>query len=541
MVIQHNLSALNSHRHMGINNRDTAGALEKLSSGLKVNRAADDAAGLAISEKMRGQIRGLGMAEQNTEHAVDLIKTAEGGLNETHAILQRMRELSVQASNGTYQDDDREQITLEFDALKEEVSRIAQSTHYNGIKLLDGSLGTSEVEGNPVSATDPLNKVNQSTFDIELMGVASNGAFATSAGSVNANFNVSLDSSGNLKFSSAFLPGAAIDGSGFLTFSDGTNSVSTDPVAVDVGKLKELLANLNCYDPTKAMDFTISSSALTLGTADYSMTDLNSSNTGFSEIGINISSATPGPAQEGKHSIEIARSGNSYTLSIKSSGGTVSQVVTLDQLRSGVNLGGVNFQVTSSKKFEESLKGGNISVDNLETKFINKRAPDGPYVFDFGDVELFVENSIVFQIGANGGEDQRVRMQIQNMGPEALGLKADDVLPDGTIVDPGISLEEAKITPIEEANLAIEIISRATQQVSAQRADLGAMQNRLEHTLNNLGVTKENLTAAESVIRDTDMAAAMVEFTRTNILVQAGQAMLAQANQLPQGVLQLLR
>ena len=196
------------------------------------------------------------------------------------------------------------------------------------------------------------------------------------------------------------------------------------------------------------MDFTISSSALTLGTADYSMTYLNSSNTGFSEIGINISSATPGPAQEGKHSIEIARSGNSYTLSIKSSGGTVSQVVTLDQLRSGVNLGGVNFQVTSSKKFEESLKGGNISVDNLETKFINKRAPDGPYVFDFGDVELFVENSIVFQIGANGGEDQRVRMQIQNMGPEALGLKADDVLPDGTIVDPGISLEEAKITPI---------------------------------------------------------------------------------------------
>jgi len=147
MVIQHNISALNSHRQLGLNNSATSKNLEKLASGYKINRAGDDAAGLAISEKMRGQIRGLAMAEQNANNGISLIQTAEGGLNETHAILQRMRELAVQSANGTYKDEvDRENLDKEVQALKSEITRIAESTHYNGIKLLDGSMGTGTME-----------------------------------------------------------------------------------------------------------------------------------------------------------------------------------------------------------------------------------------------------------------------------------------------------------------------------------------------------------------------------------------------------------
>ena len=295
MVIQHNISAMNAHRNMGINNSGTAKNLEKLSSGFKINRAGDDAAGLAISEKMRGQIRGLAMAEQNTSNGISLIQTAEGGLNETHAILQRMRELAVQSSNGTYQDDDRAQLAKEFDALKSEIDRIAESTHYNGKKLLDGSMDKNNVDGE----------------------------------------------------------------------------------------------------------------ALTL------------------------------------------------------------------------------------------------------------------------------------QIGANGGADQRVELNIANMDTKSIGIASYTDEDDNVV--PAENLDSASIANMASANKAIEIISAATDQVSGQRAELGAMQNRLEHTLNNLGTAKENLTAAESSIRDVDMAKEMMEFTKNNILNQASQAMLAQANQLPQGVLQLLR
>lgn len=272
MRIQHNINALNSLRQLGTNNTNTGKNLEKLSSGFRINRAGDDAAGLAISEKMRAQINGLEMASKNAEDGISLIQTAEGGLNETHAILQRMRELSVQAANGTNQDEDLDSIQAEIDALAEEIDRIADSTKFNGISLLNG--------------------------DIESTGV---------------------------------------------TFQIGS------------------------------------------GSKDF----------------------------------------ESVTLTIS------------------------------------AMKASDLGVDSLDVK--------------------------------------------------------------------------------TDAKAAIDSLDTAIADVSSARANLGAMQNRLEHTINNLGVTSENLTAAESRIRDVDMAKEMMSYTKNNILTQAAQAMLAQANQQPQGVLQLLQ
>lgn len=312
MRIQHNIAALNTHRNLGMNQAASAKNLEKLSSGYKINRAGDDAAGLAISEKMRGQINGLDMASKNANDGISLIQTAEGALNETHAILQRMRELSVQSANDTNVTADREALQLEINSLAKEITRISTDTEFNTQKLLTGSFG-----GKIVSGAD---------FDI------------------------------------------------------------------------------------------------------------------------NMATATGGK---------------------------------------------------------------------------------------------------VFHIGANSS--QNIKLSIGNMSATALGVKAlknDEVatdataitVPDGQKIGEGIN-----VSTQSAANNSITTIDAALNRVSETRASLGAVQNRLEHTINNLGTTAENLTAAESRIRDTDMAAEMMAFTKNNILTQAAQSMLAQANQQPQGVLSLLQ
>ena len=359
MIIQHNLPAMNSHRNLGINSAGTSKNLEKLSSGYRVNRAGDDAAGLAISEKMRGQIRGLDMSTRNAQNGVSLIQTAEGALNETHAILQRMRELAVQSSNGTYQEEvDRENLDKEVQALKSEIERISSSTHYNGIKLIDGSMD------------DPDN-------------------ISTAVGA------------------------------GFHNAPVTTNFVNHVP---------------------------------------NSMTELKITGVGGQ--------------------------------------GLVAAAATLTK------------------------------IDGISTVTVEK---------------------MTFQIGANGSADQRVQLSVQNMGIWNLGdrnyASAAALSQQGGAYSAlqGGQVAYVDISTREMANDSIRVLDAAINQVSATRADLGAMQNRLEHTINNLGVAKENLQSAESSIRDVDMAKEMMEFTKNNILTQASQSMLAQANTLPQNVLQLLR
>jgi len=421
MIIQHNLPAMNSHRQLSINNSATAKNLEKLSSGYRVNRAGDDAAGLAISEKMRGQIRGLAMATQNAQNGISLIQTAEGGLNETHAILQRMRELAVQSANGTYHDlVDRENIAKEVAALKSEMDRIASSTHYNGIKLLDGTMGG--VAGDPATGrfgdedlTDVLIRIGSG------LEITDDDLLAELAG------------------------------------SDATVTISTIRTPIDDVEFNDkIITNVQIGDKSYTTRIEDNGDSLegTLYNAD----------------GVSI----------GKIAL-----------------GTVNGVISGLKL----NAGGDGLQAyadPTTALAEGAMYAGNSS-------------------------------KLVFQIGANGSADQRVGLHVANMSSGMLGIPTE-----GMVNNISVATREA-------ANEAIKIIDAATNQVSGTRADLGALQNRLEHTINNLGVTRENLQQAEASIRDVDMAKEMMEFTKNNILVQASQAMLAQSNQLPQGVLQLLR
>ena len=397
MIIQHNISAMNAHRQLATNNSNVAKSLEKLSSGYRINRAGDDAAGLAISEKMRGQISGLKQATRNAQDGISLIQTAEGALQETHSILQRMRELAVQSANGTYDDGvDRVNLNKEVEALKSEIDRISQSTEFNGQKLLDGTMGGY--------ATDAISGVSISIKG----GHLANDEIAA---------NIAVDAAGVVTVDTSTATGgglAAGDLTGSFTLVSSNNGVSTFRyTAAADGSTTQ--AELDAYE---GLEFTVV--------------------------------AQKDPANPGQFL----------------------PVATGD---------------------------GDITIDG-----------DGG-------------QGVTFQIGANGSADQRVTLAVNDMSSSGIGV--DDI----------------SIASREDANDAIATIDAAINMVSGTRADLGALQNRLDHTINNLGVTKENLTASESRIRDVDMADEMMTYTKNNILTQAAQAMLAQANTLPQGVLQLLQ
>lgn len=381
MRINNNLMALNTHRQLGITNNNGAKSMEKLSSGYRINRAGDDAAGLAISEKMRGQIRGLKQASRNAQDGISLIQTAEGALTEVHAMAQRMRELVVQANNDTNTNDDLTEIQKELDQLKEEITRVGNKTEFNTKTLLNGSLGVQAADGNI------------------------NIADLTAAG-------VSLDVSGvktgsTLEFT--------LDGTNSISVSDGTTTQQIDinPQDIKAG------ATLN-----------------------------------FDKVGLKMS------------------------------------------FGADVNL-------------DTGINGGSLNTGTVTT----------------------TGNQIKFQIGAN--EDTTLNISINDMRANELGKGAS-----GDVA----SLDAVNVTSAGKGfDENIKVIDQAIKEVSAQRSQLGAWQNRLEHTIKNLDTSSENLQAAESRIRDVDMAKEMMEFTKNNILQQAAQAMLAQANQAPQGVLQLLR
>mgnify|MGYP001008460885 CR=1 FL=1 len=393
MRIQHNINALNSLRQLGANNTATGKNLEKLSSGYKINRAGDNAAGLAISEKMRGQINGLEQAQQNANDGISLIQTAEGGLNETHSILQKMRTIAVQSANGTYQDDvDRENLNKEVDALKSEIDRISSSTHFNKINLLDGNLGGYK--------TDAITAGTSNITNISIKG-------------------------GNLAIADDVIIDTDTAGTLGITSIGGTS-----------------LTDLN----TAGITFTV---------------DGDATKSGIITIKANVANTATVANKEKYDGLEI-------TIAVGEGG-------------SKAEAANVTADITAASK------------------------------------------GLTFQIGANGSDDQQVSLVVGDMSST------------------GLNVNNISVATQNGANAAIAAIDDAINTVSGTRADLGALQNRLEHTVNNLGVTNENLTAAESRIRDVDMAKEMMEYTKNNILSQAAQAMLAQANQQPQGVLQLLQ
>lgn len=557
MVVQHNLNAINANNKMNINVSGTKKSTEKLSSGLQINRAGDNAAGLAISEKMRSQIRGLSQATKNANDGISLIQTAEGGLNETHAILQRMRELAVQSANGTYQDDtDREAIQLEVDALKSEIDRISTSTEYNGMKLLDGSLGGSKAV---TEFGAKYGVVDADSTDLAGSILTSNvgGALVSvKLGATKGGEAATWDSTGK-KLELNLVKGQTYTQDDIDKLIANADSRKTDGIVADLSvKLKNGVMTATTADETTAtaagVRATAAAKAFTNATTGVGMISSPISGQGDS---ISITSNSYGAdsrkiafasdSAAGKEYVEVldadtegAKDGT-YVLHL-STGKEYTEKDIEDLLKSeGLDY---SIEITDAAgndpdgektiKFDTTQKTAAYTKRNGNTAgtFAAAAAGTGAVVFTMGngagigkeDVAT-TGKGLTFQIGANGVEDQRVTLNVNDMSSKAIGVANADV-----------STQDA-------ANKAIEMVDSAVKTVSMQRAGLGALQNRLEYTVNNLTTTNENLTAAESQIRDTDMATEMINYTKNNILQQASQAMLAQANQQPQAILQLLQ
>ena len=550
MIVQHNMSAMNANRMLGITNSSLAKSTEKLSSGYKINRAADDAAGLSISEKMRSQIRGLNKASDNAQDGISLIQTAEGALNESHAILQRMRELSVQASNGTETDDDREAVQKEISQLQDELTRISSTTEFNTMKLLDGSLGGGS------SATGI--KVDASVSNTALAAgalkttAAANGKYTSAAVTADATAMSAGDTTSltvnflnekgeqdsitvNLKYKDATT----------LVSEDGSReyTVATAGKASDEEKAKAFLAELK--QTSLADDFTITKDAAaqklifdakTAGTETSRILSTSESNIKagvFKQSAANAATDTQAPAdayQSIKADVKAYKGGattniDDYIFTVNGERFMYATADGVAALKSKTDYSDVNFVKTGADDVAEddakamasliSAKTGiNAEIDANETTTVDLKPSASSSTAGKG---------MTLQIGANEG--QTMSFSIDDMSAKSLGV-------DGNKVD---------LATQSGAQKATTTIDAAIKKVSAQRSKLGAVQNRLEHTIANLDTASENTQTSESRIRDTDMAEEMVAYSKNNILLQAGQSMLAQANQSNQGVLSLLQ
>lgn len=558
MVVQHNLNAINANNKMNINVSGTKKATEKLSSGYQINRAGDNAAGLAISEKMRSQIRGLSQATKNANDGISLIQTAEGGLNETHSILQRMRELAVQSANGTYQDDtDREAIQLEVDALKSEIDRIASSTEYNGMKLLDGSLGGTTTGttdfgaryGVLISANtvvDGANNKLKENLSLEGATLTSsvNGVTVTLADTASGvgGENAQWDAAGttltiNLKAGQSYSQSQINDLIKNATMAKadaaGTPQTST-PADVEL-KLKSGVFTFQkaetfktsagvraASDDTDLVEYLINGTDQNDGYADT----IKFTSNNYGEDTRKLKIATDVAA--GKEWVATTTANNEGT-GIKDGEFTLHLATgveyTEEDIQNLLKQAGLDYTVTltdsKTPDGDKSFYAQKVVAEADATAIEIGKTTAGA---GLGSDKLTgTGKGLTFQIGANGVEDQRVTLSVGDMSSTSIGVGGADV-----------STQDA-------ANKAIDMVDSAVKTVSMQRAGLGALQNRLEYTVNNLTTTNENLTAAESQIRDTDMATEMINYTKNNILQQASQAMLAQANQQPQAILQLLQ
>lgn len=464
MRINHNIQALNAYRNLSSNQSTMSKHLEKLSSGLRINRASDDAAGLAISEKMRSQVRGLKMAERNALDGISLIQTSEGALTEVHSMLQRMRELAVQSSNDTNTNEDREGIQKEVSQLIDEIDRISANTEFNQLDLLNGARSSNELYG---------------TSDIMITSATNNANITAANNTLNLKMDDLLDLNVNL---------SAVD-------YDGSAGKTADDLAKD---MKNKLIGIDVTDP-KYTAFVSDPNATTF-------TALNTPPAPAGSIIGQIGNLTPAQlSSKGYIDADPAKAKSKF----------------LNDVVSGQNKFDVKYDETK-KRF--AIKS-NYKLRMDETL---STASDS-----LGMSNLF--KGLDLQIGAN--IDQIMNVNVGDMSTASLGSGARGK--DGQYILK--TLKDVQIQTIESANEAFRIVDQAIKQVSEQRSSLGAYQNRLEHTVTSLGATRENLTAAESRIRDTDMALEMSGFTKDNIINQAATAMLSQANQLPQGILRLLQ
>ena len=491
MIVQHNITAMNANRMLGMTTGSLSKSTEKLSSGYRINRAADDAAGLTISEKMRKQIRGLDQASTNAEDGVSAVQTAEGALTEVHSMLQRMNELAVQASNGTNSQSDRQAIQDEISQLTTEIDRVAETTKFNETYLLKGDDGTKKLNlkahdaGLAGTLTD--NGDGTATFVMDELNV---GDKVTIGGKEYTIGGTPQDVADLLK--DAGIAGAkgdkvTINGTEYTyyeTASDGTTTLTnqgfyaSQPATADA--------------PTKKPDYTVATiKALTSGTVSVN----NKSITLMDDSG-----AKGGTQNDGidDTNTSVISKGKAYELAAK-------ELLDANQIGDTEGNAKVGFDDTYQS----------VTKDNGTGTFYIKTA----------QTEVAEKLSFNLHVGSDADMTNKINVDIETMNSSYLGVKGLNVADNSG----------------KAATYAIDAIADAVAKVSEQRSALGAVQNRLEHTIDNLDNVVENTTSAESRIRDTDMAEEMVNYSKNSILQQAGQSMLAQANQANQGVLSLLQ
>ncbi len=549
MIVQHNMQSMNANRMLGIVSTNLQKSTEKLSSGYRINRAADDAAGLAISEKMRSQIRGLTQASTNAEDGISLIQTAEGALNESHSILQRMRQLAVQAANGTETDDDRGNIQDEIEQLQDELDRIAETTEFNTMKLLDGSF-------------DGIASTNTSAGPKYGQYSGAHGAFITSN---ITDVSITTNTTATVGGESAIWDATGTS----LTINLADNKTYTQ------ADIDNLIKNAKQEDSTAAN--TPAEVTMKFATGVFTATATNSVSTQPTTAGVKASADEEfiGPntgefvganhikitsnkygedynikleflftADEGKESVTL-NTAPSYAMSDAASQLGNDSIITQ---QAGYRIELMSGKEYTAEDIEDLLAEAGLNV-SVELSGVDQ-APDSPntlfitnsgYVKELeltggeglGDEDAFLTQNWYDSVNSTGG----MRLQIGANEGQTMSFNIGDMSASAL----GVSGQSVRVDEQDRASQAITTIDKAIEIVSKQRAALGAVQNRLEHTIANLDTSAENLQTAESRIRDVDMAAEMVEYSKNNILSQASQSMLAQANQATQGVLSLLQ
>ena len=501
MVVQHNMQAMNANRMLNVTTSQQSKATEKLSSGYKINRAADDAAGLSISEKMRKQIKGLDQASTNAQDGISAVQTAEGALTEVHSMLQRMNELATQAANGTNSESDRSSIQDEIDQLTTEIDRVAETTKFNETYLLKGNGKTSTVK---IAAQDAgikgtLTGVGTGTAVFKMSALKFGDTITIGSKGYTIGTTIedirSVITSGKLDGGTGaqVVKGAAGDGS-IITINGTEYTVVTDSGDVDATENKLMATQIAALvqDGDKVI----------VGT--QTMVAMTESTKTVDGIGDNDASVISAKKAYSLIADELRKAS-----SIGADAGSEAKVAKTADLKMKDSTG-------ADKKVAEAnwADAGQFATDNTQVTFI----------INEGSVKKNQGLQMGLHVGADADETNKISFTIDTMNSAGLGVQ-------------GLNLVDKTGA---KATYAIDAISDAIAKVSAQRSALGAVQNRLEHTINNLDNVVENTTSAESQIRDTDMAETMVEYSKNNILAQAGQSMLAQANQSNQGVLSLL-
>ena len=462
MVVQHNMQAANANRMLNVTTSAQSKSTEKLSSGYRINRAADDAAGLTISEKMRKQIRGLDQASTNAQDGVSSVQTAEGALTEVHSMLQRMNELATQAANGTNsKDSDRQAIQDEIDQLTTEIDRVSETTKFNETYLLKGEAGTKTI--------------NMKAHDAGLKGTLTDNGDGTAT----------------------FVMDSLKDG----------DSVSIGGKTYTIGSKKDdVVAAVGAKITAAGQKFTVNGQEITI-VDTYADKDTDQ--------------------KAGKYTVADAKALVKDGATVKL--GTDEYKVMTDKDANGIDdtdASVISKDVAYTLASKELLAANQIGDTKGSAKVANAGAKaDGSFKITTGQAEVANSLSFSLHVGADADMTNKIQVNIDAMDSASLGIK-------------GLNVKDASGNA---ATYAVDAISDAISKVSSQRSSLGAVQNRLEHTINNLDNVVENTTTAESRIRDTDMAEEMVNYSKNNILAQAGQSMLAQANQSNQGVLSLLQ